>query len=100
MDDEVQRLQLVEVEIGIEGVRYFDPKALALEPGGEDIHTLLGLMALPAPPDHQRGLGLGWRLARPGSDKQACRDGEDRGSQDRSLHGDLLHSSSRNQMFR
>ena len=53
VDDEVERLELGQVEVGVEGVGDLHLETLALEPWGEDVDALLGLMALPAPPDDQ-----------------------------------------------
>ncbi|MCK7518564.1 MAG: hypothetical protein MZV64_13015 [Ignavibacteriales bacterium] len=100
VDDEVERFQLRHVEVGVEGVRDLDGEALGFEPGGEEVDALFGLVALPAAPDDERGLPFGWRLGRPGADEQADDRGDGRGGDKRSLHGGLLHSSSRSQMFR
>lgn len=51
LNDEVQRFKFREVLISVEGVRDLDLEALGFEPGGENVHARLRLVALPAAPD-------------------------------------------------
>ena len=100
VDDEIERLELGEIEVGVERVRDLDLEALRLEPGGEDVHALFGLVSLPAAPDDQGGLPFCGRRSRPGADGERREAGDKRGDDQDPLHGSLLHSSSRSQMFR
>ena len=59
LDDQVERLHLGGVEIGVERVGDLDLKALLLEQRREDIHALLRLVTFPAAPDDQRLLFRG-----------------------------------------